>query len=44
MQWIEQLKTVPVHTVATMHLGMQGGRLHTMGPCPACNADKIITK
>lgn len=40
MQWIEQLKTTPVCDVASMHLGMKQGRLRTIGPCPACNADK----
>ena len=40
MQWIDDLKTTPVYEVATTHLGMQGGRLRTMGPCPACNAER----
>lgn len=39
-EWIQQLKTVSVFDLATMHLGMQGGRLRTFGPCPACNVDR----
>ncbi len=40
MEWIEQLKQATVYDVATTQLGMQGGRLRSLGPCPACNADR----
>jgi len=40
MSWIESLKARSAYDLATTVLGLQPGRMRSLGPCPACNADR----
>ena len=38
--WIESLKARSAYDLATTVLGLRPGRMRSLGPCPACGADR----